>query len=413
MRKVWFAFITIPSPCPPIYASRVEPDGFYKMAPLEIATGWVGGMDAPNADREAPHRHPLDVLKDVVRPALETGRCVVTFSGGRDSSAVLAVAVEVAREEGLPLPVPVTQVFANAPETEESEWQERVLRHLRITEWERLVYAEGEADLIGPTAVESLRQIGLVWPPALHTKERVWKAGHGGFLLTGEGGDEIFGRRRITPITGLLRRHGGSRRRALGRAVRDLSPRPLRQRSTAYEIRQKTSLTWLTPLAQASLRELLVSDAMAEPLPWRDSIVSLLRRRGARTGLHNLAAAAAAFNTTVVDPLLDPGFVFALAQLGGFLGFSSRSEATMALFGHLLPEAVIRRHEKVYFNRVLFSESSKRFAASWEGDGVDTDLVIPERLRIVWESDQPHAASAALLQAAWLEAVGRPDGSAI
>jgi len=404
MREVRLAFIITPAPRPLIYASPVEPDGFYNMTPLEVATGWVGGMDPPNADREAPHRHPLDVLKDVVRPALESGRCVVTFSGGRDSSAVLAVAAEVAREEGLPLPIPVTQVFAGAPETDESEWQELVLRHLSLTEWERLVYAEGEADLIGPTATASLRRIGLVWPPALHTKERVWKAGSGGFLLTGEGGDEVFGLRRVTPITGLLRRQVGSRRRALRMAARSLTPRPIRRRSTASEIRETTSLPWLTPMADAAFRDLLVSDSLVEPLPWRSSIVSLLRRRGARTGLNNLAAAGAAFNTTVVDPLLDPGFVYALAEFGGFLGFAGRSVATEALFGHLLPEALVTRQDKVYFNRVIFSESSKRFAASWDGEGADTDLVIPDQLKQVWESDMPHAASASSLQAAWLNA---------
>jgi asparagine synthase (glutamine-hydrolysing) len=374
------------------------------MTPLEIATGWVGGMDPPDADREAPHRHPIDVLKDVVRPALESGQCAVTFSGGRDSSAVLAVAVEVAREEGLPLPIPVTQVFAGAPETDESEWQELVLRHLRITEWERLVYDEGEADLIGPGAAESLRQIGLVWPPALHTKERVWIAGSGGYLLTGEGGDEIFGIRRVTPITGLLRRQVGSRRRALRMAAVGIAPRPVRRRSTASEIRESASIPWLTPMADAAFRDLLVSDALVEPLPWGKSIISLLRRRGVRKGLKNLAAAGAAFDTTVVDPLLDPGFVYALAEFGGFLGFSGRSDATKALFGHLLPEALVTRREKVYFNAVLFSESSKRFAASWNGEGVDTDLAVPDQLKRVWESDRPHAASASLLQAAWLNA---------
>lgn len=398
------ALIITHSPCPLIYDNPVERDGFYNMTPFEIATGWVGGMDPPNADREAPHRHPLDVLKDVVRPALETGRCVVTFSGGRDSSAVLAVAVEVAREEGLPLPIPVTQVFAGAPETDESEWQELVLRHLSITEWERLVYVEGEADLIGPTATASLRQIGLVWPPALHTKERVWKAGRGGFLLTGEGGDEVFGIRRITPITGLLRRQVGSRRQALRMAARSLAPRPVRRRSTASEIRDKKSLPWLTPMADAAFRDLLVSDSLVEPLPWGSSTISLLRRRGVRKGLNNLAAAAAAFNTTVVDPLLDPGFVYALAEFGGFFGFSGRSVATGALFGHLLPEALVTRRDKVYFNRVIFSESSKRFAASWDGEGVDTDLAVPDQLKRVWGFDRPHAASASLLQAAWLNA---------
>ncbi len=38
----------------------MEPDGFYRMTPLEVATGWVAGMDPPDANREAPNRHHLD-----------------------------------------------------------------------------------------------------------------------------------------------------------------------------------------------------------------------------------------------------------------------------------------------------------------------------------------------------------------
>jgi asparagine synthase (glutamine-hydrolysing) len=232
----------------------------------------------------------------------------------------------------------------------------------------------------------------------------VWETGGGGFLLTGEGGDEIFGIRRVTPITGLLRRQVGSRRRALRMAARALTPRPVRRRSTASEIRETTSIPWLTPMAEAAFQDLLVSDALVEPLPWSSSTISLLRHRGVRKGLNNIAAAAAGFDTTVVDPLLDPGFVYALAEFGGFLGFSGRSDATKSLFGHLLPEALITRQQKVYFNRVLFSESSKRFAASWNGGGVDTSLVVPDQLKRVWGSDMPHAASASSLQAAWLNA---------
>jgi asparagine synthase (glutamine-hydrolysing) len=404
MRKIRLEFITIPSPCPPIYASPVEPDGFYKMTPFEIATGWVAGMDPPFDGAPDARRHPLDVLKDVVRPALETGRCLVSFSGGRDSSAVLAVAVDVARQEGFDLPVPVTQVYPGAPETDESEWQELVLRHLGIADWERLTYTDGESDFIGPGAAQSLRRIGLVWPPALHTKERVWAAARGGTLLTGEGGDEVFGIRRITPITGLLRRQVISRRLALRMGIVGLAPRPLRRRITTSEIRAEATLPWLTESAQAEYTRALVTDAIAEPLRWNRSIVGLLRRRAATLGARNLAMAAAAFDTTLVDPLLDRGFVSAFADLGGVLGFPGRSAVTRKLFGQLLPESVITRRDKIYFNRVFFGEPTRQFARDWNGEAVDTSLVLPDQLKRAWEADMPHAGSAPSLQAAWLNA---------
>lgn len=382
------------------------------MTPLEVATGWVGGMDPQIDHPPYSEQPPLNVLKDIIRPPLEQGPCFVAFSGGRDSSAVLAVAVEVAREDGLPPPVPVTQVFPSAPETDESEWQELVLRHLGLAHWERLFYAEDEVDLIGHAATESLRRIGLMWPATVHTKERVYGAGRGGTLLTGEGGDELFGIRRITPIAALLRRRASSRRRALRMAARGIAPRSVRRRLTAADVGARASVPWLTPMAQTELRDVVVSDALEEPLSWRRSIVSLLRRRGARTGAHNLATAAAAHNTTLIYPLLDPRFVHAWAESGGLLGYPGRSAATRALFGHLLPEAVITRQDKVNFDSVLFSRPFRRFVASWDGEGVDTTRVVRDELKRAWTTGQSHAGTALILQTAWLYAKGLPPSGA-
>ena len=240
----------------------------------------------------------------------------------------------------------------------------------------------------------------------VHIKERLWKAGSGGFLVTGEGGDEVFGNRRVTPITQLLYQQTPSRRRALRVAVLNLAPRPVRRRRDATSVLANVTVPWLTPAARTALQDVVVSDSLAQPLPWNRSIVNLLQRRGATIGAHTIAVAAAAFNTTLIDPLLDPSFVRAWAAFGGRLGFPGRSAATRALFGHLLPEAVITREDKPLFFRVVFSEPSKRFAASWNGEGIDTALVVGERLKRVWEREQPSILSAPLLQAAWLHANG-------
>lgn len=118
----------------------MDSDRFYRMTPLEIASGWVGGLDPPPEETSEVPAHPLEALKAILLPALERQPCAVAFSGGRDSSAILAVAVDLARREGLPLPVPVTNVFPDAPETDELVWQELVIRHLALGEWERLIY---------------------------------------------------------------------------------------------------------------------------------------------------------------------------------------------------------------------------------------------------------------------------------
>ena len=78
----------------------------HELSPLEVASGLVFGLlpAAEAAPAAGPPEDPLEALEAAVRPALERSPCVVSFSGGRDSSAVLAVATQVARREGLPLP---------------------------------------------------------------------------------------------------------------------------------------------------------------------------------------------------------------------------------------------------------------------------------------------------------------------
>ena len=99
-------------------------------------------------------------------PALERPPCGVAFSGGRDSSLVLAVAVHVARREGLPEPIPITRVFPDVSESDEQLWQERVVRHLGLREWHR-VTVHDELDVMGPHATAHLREHGIVWPPTI------------------------------------------------------------------------------------------------------------------------------------------------------------------------------------------------------------------------------------------------------
>ena len=117
--------------------------------------------------------------------------CVIAFSGGRDSSALLAVAVDLARREQWPLPIPVTLRFSSAA-TEETAWQEVVLRHLGLDDWIRLQIGE-ELDLLGPLATRGLRRHGLLYPANAHVVVPMAEHAVGGHLLTGVGGDDVFG----------------------------------------------------------------------------------------------------------------------------------------------------------------------------------------------------------------------------
>src|SRR5687768_3761316 len=107
------------------------------LTPVETATGIVLGDGADPGPLPAvpPGETALAALERACLPALERGRCCVSFSGGRDSSIVLATATRVARREGLPLPLPVTNRFPLAGHTDESHWQELVVRHLGLDDW--------------------------------------------------------------------------------------------------------------------------------------------------------------------------------------------------------------------------------------------------------------------------------------
>ena len=144
-------------------------------------------------------------MENAVRPHLSRPPCIVSFSGGRDSSAVLAVATSVARREGLELPIPVSLRYANAPQTHEDEWQELVIRALGLQQWERLAMTD-ELEFLGPVWKEVLQELGVVWPVNAGVMHRpIIPLARGGSLLTGFPGDWLFGKWRWRPAMDVLR----------------------------------------------------------------------------------------------------------------------------------------------------------------------------------------------------------------
>ena len=344
---------------------------------------------------------PLAVLEKLLLPALESPPCFVEFSGGRDSSALLAVAVDVARRHGLVLPVPLTRIYPEVPETREDEWQEEAVRHLEISEWHRSEYTD-EFDILGPTAVESLRQHGLIWPPTLHTRALVWEAAGGGTVVSGEGGDEVFGLRRITPLAGLLARNTHTRRGVIALALRNAAPRAIRRPFVGREVDREAQRPWLRKGAQREFRSKVIEDRLTEPLWWDRATRRHGYRRADRLGGYNFRRSAAMNGITYLTPFHDPHFLDALANRGGRLGFPGRSAAMRALFGGLLPQRFLERETKALFLRTFVCRESRSFMVNWNGDGVDNDLVDVEALKREWEGERPHSGTLPLLQAAWL-----------
>ncbi|WP_454043034.1 asparagine synthase-related protein [Cellulosimicrobium sp. Marseille-Q8652] len=380
-----------------------RPDPFLRLSPLEVALSAPVGTSSRVPTRQREHG-ARTALERAVLPALRSGSCHVLFSGGRDSSLVLAVATAVARREGLPLPVPVTAVYPGVPESDESEWQERVLAHLGLTR-RVVIEVRDERSLLGDVSVASLARRGLVWPAAVQSQPRLFDGlDPGAHVLTGEGGDGFVAPVRGTPLHLLA----SSRRRpsrALVRAGAEaLEPAALARRRVRRGTGLRDSAPWLTRRALDVLARETV-DARG-PLRWDVAKRALLGRRSTVLALHNTAAGAAELGVTLHHPLADETFVAALAADGGPRGFRGRTDTFRRLGADLLPDAVLARSTKARFNSSRWGDRERDFAVSWDGSGVDPELVDVARLRREWLGS-PLPASRFLVHVAWLAASPR------
>jgi asparagine synthetase B (glutamine-hydrolysing) len=372
------------------------------LTPLEVASGLVlglgPGLPLRRRTREAT---PLAALEAAVRPALEQPPCLVSFSGGRDSSAVLAVAASVARREGLLPPVPATNRFPEVPTADETDWQEKVVKALRLDDWLRLEFRD-ELDCVGPVAGAALLRHGLLWPCNAHFHSPLLEAAAGGSLLTGIGGDEAFGtsrrRRAALVLSGKVR---PVRRDAL-RVAFGLAPRTLRRRVVRRDAPRDE---WLRPAAQDEIVRAWTELASGEPLRWRAHVRLVSRLRYQEVGLASLDLLAADHGVRLAHPFVETRFLEALAASPP--ADADRTNSLRAVVGSLLPDDVLERSTKSSFDGAFFSTHSRAFAASWAGEGADAEIVDVERLAEQWRSERPVARTFTQLQASWLAAQRR------
>jgi asparagine synthase (glutamine-hydrolysing) len=376
------------------------------MSPLEIACGYVFGHTAGRPRASCRAATARDALEQAVTVALRRPPCGVAFSGGRDSSLILAVATHVARRDGFPDPVPITKVFPHAPATDETEWQELVVRHLRLNDWQRVVL-DDELDLVGPLAATHLLRHGVLWPPTIHADVPIIERVTGGSLLDGEGGDEVLGvaQHRIAPMTNLLRNPRHLRRSSVRAAVAALAPANTRAARLEQQV-TTASMPWIRPPLLSELSRRFHEGARTEPLSFASSVRMVPRRRSFALLAHNQRLLAEDADVVFVSPLLDQDVVEMLAREGGWLGRGDRTAALRALASDLLPDAVLSRTTKAEFGGAFWAGHARGFAERWTGDGVDGSLVDPDALKRLWCSDDHHALTSALLQQAWLADVG-------
>jgi asparagine synthetase B (glutamine-hydrolysing) len=336
-----------------------------------------------------------------IERTLDNGPPAVAFSGGRDSSLLLAVATQVCRRAGIDPPLPITLCMPSpVPEADEREWQERVLEHLQITTWHRIPI-NGELDLVGPYARRHLLRDGLLFPANAHAVVPMLEATEGRCLIVGLGGDELLSPQQWRPIHDVIGRRRKPRPRDLVRLAAGAVPTSMRGLLRPSCAKDLEAMEWLRPEARRGL-DRLSRQGFEEPVLWGSAVRHVATRRDVILPFRAQQRLARAGGHRVEAPLLDSTFVAAFAGTGGHAGWGGRTATMKALAGDLLPADVVGRTSKAYFNRVFFGEDARAFARAWSGRGLDETLVDPEALRREWLSEVPDFRTSLLLQAAWL-----------
>ena len=375
------------------------------LSPLEVASCVLFGRDDGGDATEPTAGSPREALDASLLRALLKPPCVVAFSGGLDSSALLGLATQIARREGLPEPVPVTASFAGAPKSREDDWQALVIRHLGCTDWIHRDF-DDELDLVGPVAGPMMQRDGLPYPYNLHLLAPLMDEARGGSFVTELGGDQAMhpAGRGLDVIARRIRPSG----RDLARIAVEVGPRTLRR--AVLRSRVGLSFPWLRAEANARLGRAWLEDQVRLPFRWNERLRELERSRFMRLTVRRLNALGSEAQTAVHNPFAESGVVLALARHAGATGFADRTAAMHELFADVLPQTLIDRPTKASFNAVLWNRHTRSFVDGVEPDdleralaGLELDDVVDHRaLAEHWAGDAPLANSFLLAQACWL-----------
>ena len=383
--------------------SEVARRGALPLRPLELAAAVPVGLQARPARDRPGTEHPRAALEAVLLPLVRAGRLHVSFSGGRDSSLLLALTAHLARREGADPPVPVTLRVTGSAVADEADWQELVLAHLGLRD-QVVVPVEGELDVVGDLALAVAAERGLLFPPNSHLHVPLLQAASGGTLLTGAGGDEVLtssARRSARVLAGRLR--PGWRDAAVITAG-VLAPWAVRRRMRGLVPERP----WLSALGQAEYARATTHEWARPHDGWTRELRRFQVSRYVAALLAGTGALAATGGASLVHPLLDPRFLDALAGTGGRVGHGGRTAGMRLLAADLLPEPVLSRTSKGEFGDATWRGASQHHRrdpdvlAAVADDPELRPLVDVGRLRDQWAQDRPHFGTALLLQAAVL-----------
>lgn len=364
-----------------------------------------------------PHerRSVRAAIEDAIRPALERGRCFVLFSGGQDSSMLLAVATHVARRDGLDPPIPVSHRYANDPGADERDWQELVVRHLGLEDWV-ISDLTDEHDLLGPNGRSVLQRHGvqlpaywwitrlpvaaggtpIVAPPAATTTAT---------LITGHGGDEAFPASPWPRVARLLRGDPRALRhpRALRSEIRTVG---WRRRHVAAVLAD--DMPWVRPPHRAALAGQRAVEMVGFRRRYSHYLEGLWASRMTQ-GMHDrVRVAAAESGAALISPMQEPTVLAALAHRYGWVAPVGRAAAYREIAGELLPEALVTRTSKGVASSSFVGPHTRAWLEQWDGDGPDAAYVDGAEVRRLMlalaDGHDGDARVTALAARAWLAA---------
>ena len=358
---------------------------------------------AVNVSRE--RASPFAALSAVIRASLDASPCFVAFSGGCDSSLVLSAAVAACREAGHDPPIPVTYRCRTAPQSNETDQQELVVRWLGLEDWV-IVDLDEDADLLSPSVTELLLEHGLMWPAPAYVFASAFRGLGAGLLLTGEGGDEVLGLRRWSYAAESLRYLVRGKRRppreVAVEAARALAPKSSRARTIRQRLEDTYALDWLVPSYRHELLTKLADGEASEPLSSKRWYEYHLARPRVWITTNNLTALHHRFGQRWRAPLLDRRFLGALANTVKWHEFRGRTFVLRHHFSDWLPPEIIERRTKAFFNGAYFGPSTRAFAREWDATGL-ADVVDAGWLKEHWSTAEVvHAGTCVLLHQAWL-----------
>lgn len=373
---------------------------FERLTPLEqaIALPFPSPRHRPSPSAACTAASARRALEVALADPVVAPHCYVLFSGGRDSSGLLALATHVARRLGADDPIPVIVRHRHAPLADEASWQSLVLDHLGLHNSIILDF-DGEQSLLSDAATTSLRRNGLIWPAAIQLHGAIYRNLEPGSVISGEGGDMMVSGRRITPLASAVT--AANWRLAARLAPSTLWPGRLGRTRRELRAAIRKTAPWLRTEPTNALIEAM-SSLRREHLSWRRAVTMLALSRTARVGSQNFLAMARTFGLAPVNPFESLEFAEALAREGRFGGLGDRTTLMRRLFGDLLPDVVNARTTKAAFNETRWTRREREFARDWNGAGVDPRYIDADRLRETWLADKPSAFSDLHLHAAWL-----------